>query len=279
MARVGRFWRISLDLMENCVRIEPFCHGLYKALTSQQPEKAGSQRSVAITAQMSGCPRLQHCFGLARLWPWGGETTKTGKNRLQAHFYFILFHTGGAHLRQRGAVLRPPPDKAPATTRSFSSACVVQLQALPVGDRLDLMTRLSQQREGRPESDPGSVDANANPVVPLDRTALWRALLFRKPPASFEDPMSVFRLPHTSRPVAGASTEKGEGPNQAGLRSRRHAFIRGHHPPRHGQLMRVGCVLGTCQVQNLSHRLYQLVGQTGREDSSPVNPRSPHSYG
>ncbi|XP_017554454.1 protein ADM2a [Pygocentrus nattereri] len=155
----------------------------------------------------------------------------------------------------------------------------LQLQALPVGDRLDLMTRLSQLREGSPESDPGSVDATANPVVPLDRTALWRALLFRKPPASFEDPMSIFRVPHTSRPVAGASTEKGEGPNQTGLRSRRHAFIRGHHPQRHGQLMRVGCVLGTCQVQNLSHRLYQLVGQTGREDSSPVNPRSPHSYG
>ncbi|XP_057693184.1 protein ADM2 [Corythoichthys intestinalis] len=45
------------------------------------------------------------------------------------------------------------------------------------------------------------------------------------------------------------------------------------------QLMRAGCVLGTCQVQNLSHRLYQLIGRSGREDSSPVNPRSPHSYG
>ncbi|XP_039617536.1 protein ADM2 [Polypterus senegalus] len=60
-------------------------------------------------------------------------------------------------------------------------------------------------------------------------------------------------------------------------RGRRHAHpgSRGHHP----QLMRVGCVLGTCQVQNLSHRLWQLIGQSGREDSSPVNPRSPHSYG
>lgn len=52
-----------------------------------------------------------------------------------------------------------------------------------------------------------------------------------------------------------------------------------HHHPHHGHLMRVGCVLGTCQVQNLSHRLYQLVGQSGREDSSPINPRSPHSFG
>uniref|UniRef100_A0A3Q2YDT6 Adrenomedullin 2b n=1 Tax=Hippocampus comes TaxID=109280 RepID=A0A3Q2YDT6_HIPCM len=66
------------------------------------------------------------------------------------------------------------------------------------------------------------------------------------------------------------------------LRARRHAHpgFRGtHHYPHHAQLMRVGCVLGTCQVQNLSHRLYQLIGQSGREDSSPINPRSPHSYG
>ncbi|XP_077565973.1 protein ADM2a [Stigmatopora nigra] len=65
-------------------------------------------------------------------------------------------------------------------------------------------------------------------------------------------------------------------------RTRRHAHPSprgGHHYPHHAQLMRVGCVLGTCQVQNLSHRLYQLIGQSGRQDSSPINPRSPHSYG
>ncbi|XP_037703461.1 protein ADM2 [Choloepus didactylus] len=45
------------------------------------------------------------------------------------------------------------------------------------------------------------------------------------------------------------------------------------------QLLRVGCVLGTCQVQNLSHRLWQLVGQAGRRDVVPVDPGSPHSYG
>lgn len=62
-----------------------------------------------------------------------------------------------------------------------------------------------------------------------------------------------------------------------GSRSRRHANGGGRRS--HGHLMRVGCVLGTCQVQNLSHRLYQLIGQSGKEDSSPINPRSPHSYG
>uniref|UniRef100_A0A669BMS2 Adrenomedullin 2 n=1 Tax=Oreochromis niloticus TaxID=8128 RepID=A0A669BMS2_ORENI len=62
-------------------------------------------------------------------------------------------------------------------------------------------------------------------------------------------------------------------------RARRHAHSRGGHNNHHPKLMRVGCVLGTCQVQNLSHRLYQLIGQSGREDSSPINPRSPHSFG
>uniref|UniRef100_A0A8C3YQ29 Adrenomedullin 2 n=1 Tax=Catagonus wagneri TaxID=51154 RepID=A0A8C3YQ29_9CETA len=45
------------------------------------------------------------------------------------------------------------------------------------------------------------------------------------------------------------------------------------------QLLRVGCVLGTCQVQNLSHRLWQLVGSAGPRDTVPVDPSSPHSYG
>ncbi|TFK00887.1 ADM2 [Platysternon megacephalum] len=58
-------------------------------------------------------------------------------------------------------------------------------------------------------------------------------------------------------------------------RAKRHAAPRRHH----AQLMRVGCVLGTCQVQNLGHRLWQLMGQSGRQDSSPMNPNSPHSYG
>uniref|UniRef100_A0A8C2W8M2 Adrenomedullin 2 n=1 Tax=Chinchilla lanigera TaxID=34839 RepID=A0A8C2W8M2_CHILA len=62
---------------------------------------------------------------------------------------------------------------------------------------------------------------------------------------------------------------------------RRHPGPRQHLGLRrpHAQLMRVGCVLGTCQVQKLSHRLWQLVGPAGRRDSAPVDPSSPHSYG
>ncbi|XP_057597827.1 protein ADM2 [Hippopotamus amphibius kiboko] len=59
-----------------------------------------------------------------------------------------------------------------------------------------------------------------------------------------------------------------------------------HGPGRHvgprrlrAQLLRVGCALGTCQVQNLSHRLWQLVGSAGPRDPAPVDPSSPHSYG
>lgn len=156
----------------------------------------------------------------------------------------------------------------------------LQLQALPVGDRLDLMTRLHRLKEGSlisTDSDPRYVEPTADPTVALDRTALWRALLFRNPPAQLEESGNV--LPHKTGLLGGAPTEQGEQSNQRGLRSRRHAYLRSQHHQQKGQLMRVGCVLGTCQVQNLSHRLYQLVGQTGREDSSPINPRSPHSYG
>ncbi|XP_013008952.1 protein ADM2 [Cavia porcellus] len=45
------------------------------------------------------------------------------------------------------------------------------------------------------------------------------------------------------------------------------------------QLLRVGCGLGTCLVQKLSHRLWQLAGPAGWQDSASVDPRSPHSYG
>ncbi|KAJ8006977.1 hypothetical protein DPEC_G00112790 [Dallia pectoralis] len=82
--------------------------------------------------------------------------------------------------------------------------------------------------------------------------------------------------------LAPVRSEVGVEPQQRGSRGRRNANsgVRGgQHHPHHPQLMRVGCVLGTCQVQNLSHRLYQLIGQSGREDTSPINPRSPHSYG
>ncbi|XP_017570296.1 protein ADM2 [Pygocentrus nattereri] len=95
-----------------------------------------------------------------------------------------------------------------------------------------------------------------------ERRLVWRSLLHKEPPPRH----SCTALPHST---SGTATRR---------RGRRHALIgtRGHG---HGQLMRVGCVLGTCQVQNLGHRLYQLIGQSGREESSPVNPRSPHSYG
>ncbi|KPP67712.1 hypothetical protein Z043_113666 [Scleropages formosus] len=102
------------------------------------------------------------------------------------------------------------------------------------------------------------------PDVTLEaKRALWRSLLIRGPPAR-----------HVRAVPAHSDETLRQNP-----RARRHAHTgaRGHH--HHAQLMRVGCVLGTCQVQNLSHRLYQLIGQSGREDSSPMNPRSPHSYG
>lgn len=96
-----------------------------------------------------------------------------------------------------------------------------------------------------------------------DRQIIWRSLLHKEPTTrSFDQSNHV---------LWEASVW------QRGSRGRRHANNGGGRG--HGHLMRVGCVLGTCQVQNLSHRLYQLIGQSGRDNSSPMNPRSPHSYG
>ncbi|KAM4748934.1 protein ADM2 [Rhinophrynus dorsalis] len=58
------------------------------------------------------------------------------------------------------------------------------------------------------------------------------------------------------------------------LRRKKRRAHRSHAP----KLMRVGCVLGTCQVQNLNYRLWQLMGQLGKEDS-PIQLSNPHSYG
>ncbi|XP_035763044.1 uncharacterized protein adm2b [Neolamprologus brichardi] len=105
-----------------------------------------------------------------------------------------------------------------------------------------------------------------NQITEEDGQIIWRALLPHKdpPPKPFD---LLVDQSHNVLPEAPVW--------QRGSRGRRHAGRGRGHP----HLMRVGCVLGTCQVQNLSHRLYQLIGQSGREDSSPINPRSPHSYG
>lgn len=84
---------------------------------------------------------------------------------------------------------------------------------------------------------------------------------------------------HGHGPKAALANLAWARPQGRPLRPRRHTHSRGSRGHHQNHLMRVGCVLGTCQVQNLSHRLYQLIGQSGREDSSPMNPHSPHSYG
>ncbi|KAK3517702.1 hypothetical protein QTP70_015677 [Hemibagrus guttatus] len=145
-------------------------------------------------------------------------------------------------------------------------------ESLPVLSRwLDFKEMFRQQREGStvyPDSEPSSDDpTRLAPAGPLDRTFLWRSLLYKNPPTSSQESTNALN-------PTGNSVES----NPRNPRGRRSAHNRGHHH-QHGQLMRVGCVLGTCQVQKLSQRLYQLVGQTGREDSAPINPHSPHSYG
>ncbi|EFB15102.1 hypothetical protein PANDA_005516, partial [Ailuropoda melanoleuca] len=63
----------------------------------------------------------------------------------------------------------------------------------------------------------------------------------------------VWKLHQALQPQRSASRAPGTG---RPLRDspRRHLGPRRSRP----QLLRVGCALGTCQVQNLSHRLWQL---------------------
>ncbi|XP_036256390.1 protein ADM2 [Molothrus aeneus] len=103
--------------------------------------------------------------------------------------------------------------------------------------------------------------------APVPRHGPWVAPRHR-PPAPRPPPWHVRRLVLRHDRRRDPRRDPRWDPRAA--RGRRHA---GAH------LVRVGCVLGTCQVQNLSHRLWQLRGQSGRRDSSPMNPNSPHSYG
>ncbi|KAJ4938420.1 hypothetical protein JOQ06_003040 [Pogonophryne albipinna] len=151
----------------------------------------------------------------------------------------------------------------------------VQTRALTL-QTLDQRQRLSLSRTSKYQKSSGSAimpttsDISAavdNHITEGDRHFIWRALLHKYPPPRWSDPLLDQR---DSVPWEAPAWQRGS-------RGRRHANNGGSRG--HGHLMRVGCVLGTCQVQNLSHRLYQLIGQSGREDSSPINPRSPHSYG
>ncbi|XP_063052021.1 protein ADM2 [Engraulis encrasicolus] len=147
-------------------------------------------------------------------------------------------------------------------------------------NRLDFPTK-SEEEDGGAMVAMGTVVRPA--VAPSDRwrerqPGVWRVLLKKAPPLGRPGEVPVQNA--TAGEVLIESTKRSGGGLWSRSRGRRHTILRsrgGHH--HHGHMMRVGCVLGTCQVQNLSHRLYQLIGQTGREDSSPIHPRSPHSYG
>lgn len=130
----------------------------------------------------------------------------------------------------------------------------LQTLALPVRNRL----RVPRTQWRLPETESSvtmetiTIPSKASSAGARERGAVWRALMNKG---------------QSSRPTSSPNNIP-----QGHQRERRHV-----HKPSRGQLMRVGCMLGTCQVQNLGHRLYQM-GQSGRQDS-PINPKSPHSYG
>lgn len=166
----------------------------------------------------------------------------------------------------------------PLAVYCISLVSLQQLLALPAEERPDrnrshLLNNLISLGE-----DEASVSGTQTPKAVTSsapsRSPKWLPGFLRRQPVAGVRTASP-RL-EWARPTEASQNERRV------LRARRHAHLGsrgGHHYPHHAQLMRVGCVLGTCQVQNLSHRLYQLIGQSGREDSSPINPKSPHSYG
>uniref|UniRef100_A0A8C6TJ40 Adrenomedullin 2 n=1 Tax=Neogobius melanostomus TaxID=47308 RepID=A0A8C6TJ40_9GOBI len=130
--------------------------------------------------------------------------------------------------------------------------------------RLELIDRLFDVSED------AAPPATAAPAL----LSKWPRSLPRRRPTTAGDARPI----PPSLSWAYPSSSSAASPPLQLLRWRRHLSSRKTHQHQ-AQLMRVGCVLGTCQVQNLSHRLYQLIGQSGREESSPINPKSPHSYG
>lgn len=137
--------------------------------------------------------------------------------------------------------------------------------------RLALLKRIEEISGGEGAVAETVPDAKDSPRVSLEaKRQWWKQRLSRGPPQTQEG-----QAPALTNPLRALASQRSP-------RSRRHAHHVAraqHHHHKPPQLMRVGCVLGTCQVQNLSHRLYQLIGQSGRQDSAPMNPQSPHSYG
>ncbi|XP_027971157.1 ADM2 [Eumetopias jubatus] len=120
-----------------------------------------------------------------------------------------------------------------------------------------LSRSLGRSQQPAPPREPPArtLSSGLKPQHPTPRRVVWKLHQALQPQRS------ASRAPATGRPL------------QDGLHR--------HLGPRRSraQLLRVGCVLGTCQVQNLSHRLWQLVGSAGPRDSAPMDPSSPHSYG
>ncbi|XP_030223218.1 protein ADM2 [Gadus morhua] len=159
--------------------------------------------------------------------------------------------------------------------RPFQPACWCLIIILSVDVQPRHMTLTNMVHGHRLSSSLSEVRGGLDRTVALDNTASQpEEGVARRTAAPGEAPV---RLSEAAPEQNDRVPEGGPGTPRRGPRARRHA---NHAVGRsHVHLMRVGCVLGTCQVQNLSHRLHQLIGRRGREDSSPINPRSPHSYG
>ncbi|CAL8242403.1 unnamed protein product [Merluccius merluccius] len=163
------------------------------------------------------------------------------------------------------------------TVYCVSLFTVLRSSAMPVEepvstDRSDLLKTLSDQTDTKALISEVQSDVSTT----VKHSSNWLAVSLKR--AASSNARAVLSS------LAWAQPESGRQVLRRSLRIRRNAHHHHHHRQHHhnthrSKLNKEGCPLGTCSVHNLSHRLYQLIGQSGRENSSPINPNSPHSFG
>ncbi|XP_047246483.1 protein ADM2a [Girardinichthys multiradiatus] len=161
----------------------------------------------------------------------------------------------------------------PLVVYCISLLSLRQLSASPAGERPDanrlnhVNEPIGQEKEISPPSDGKSNSVSTSPAT--NKSQKWLSSFPRHPPAT-----GVRTAPPS---LTWAQVTEAFQIKRRAKRSRGHSRGGKNHS-QHAQLKR-GCALGTCHMQNFSHRLYQLIGKNGKKDSSPVDTRSPHSYG
>ncbi|XP_038406030.1 protein ADM2 isoform X5 [Canis lupus familiaris] len=205
--------------------------------------RLGAARARGLGGAPSGlpCDSSLHATGLGRSREQEGGLPPSWGIRLRL-LLEGLFSSGGAEV---SPLAGPRPSAGRTGLRRLLAQPAAASPLRPAGLQTD-------RRREPPARAPSS---SLKPRSPAPRPVAWKLQQALQPPRR------TSRAPATGQPLRdGAHRRRGPRRSRA-------------------QLLRVGCVLGTCQVQNLSHRLWQLVGSAGPRNAAPMDPSSPYSYG